>query len=223
VPERLGDADGDLLRSADEAILLGPSLDVGEQLEAAGRAQVEGDVEQRHLLGLRTPDGSAGDSQQPLRLRAQHRPVDPRGEAGRVEASGGAPLPGGLGVDAPRQPVELAQAAVDVEQGERVEPRDRAAVAAKAAVEPQQVRPLGVGRERLDPDLGGERGDPVLGRPDPLPAHLDHPSLAEVGVDRPPADPVARLEHQRLGSGRGERPGGGEPGEAGADDDHPVL
>ena len=57
VAELLRHADRQPLRAADEAVLLRPALGVEEQLEAARRVDVEEHVEQRHVLGLRRPDG----------------------------------------------------------------------------------------------------------------------------------------------------------------------
>ena len=81
-----------------------------------------------------------------------------------------------------------------------------------------QVPPLVIGREGLDAQLAGERRDPLLGRADPLAADLDHLAVADLLVEQPAADPVARLDHDRLCPGGEEPTGGDEPGEPGADD-----
>ena len=70
-----------------------------------------------------------------------------------------------------------------------------------------QVPPLVIGREGVDAELAGERRDPLLGRADPLAADLDHLALADLLVEQPAADAVARLDHDRLRPG-GERAGG---------------
>ncbi len=78
--------------------------------------------------------------------------------------------------------------------------------------------PFVVGREGLDAQLAGERRDPLLGRTDPLAADLDHLALADLLVEQPAADPVTRLDHDRLRSGGEETTGGDETGEPGPDD-----
>ena len=74
------------------------------------------------------------------------------------------------------------------------------------------------GRKALDAELAGQRREPVLRRPDPLPARLD--DLAgvirrEILVERPPADPVASLEHHDPLPRAREIPSGHEPREPG--------
>jgi hypothetical protein len=55
----------------------------------------------------------------------------------------------------------------------RRELRDRAAIAARPAVDVGDVLAVAEGREGRDPELGGQRREPVLRRPDPLAARLD--------------------------------------------------
>ena len=74
-------------------------------------------------------------------------------------------------------------------------------------------------REALDAELLGQRGEPVLGRPDPLAARLHDLAGADVLVERAPADPVARLEHDHAAAGPLQIAGGHEPGQAGPHDD----
>ena len=60
-----------------------------------------------------------------------------------------------------------------------------------------------------------------LRRADPLAAELEDGAVGEDPVVHPPADPVARLEHDAGRTGTGELPSGGQPGEA-RPDDHDV-
>ena len=77
-----------------------------------------------------------------------------------------------------------------------------------------------MGREGLEPQLGDQRQDPVLGRADPLGADLDHLAVADRLVERPAADPVARLEHDHVAAAGAQLARRREPGEPGPDDDH---
>jgi hypothetical protein len=80
------------------------------------------------------------------------------------------------------------------------------------------VSPLVVSRKGLDAELVGKRRDPLLSRSDPLATDLDHLALADLLVEQSAADPVSRLDHDRLGSGGGNLAGGDEPGQSGTDD-----
>ena len=80
--------------------------------------------------------------------------------------------------------------------------------------------PCDVGREGLEAELADQGQHPVLGRADPLGADLDHLAVADRLVQRPAADPVAGLEHDRLAACGVQRAGRREPGEPGADHDH---
>ncbi len=102
----------------------------------------------------------------------------------------------------------------------RVEAGNGAGVAADAAVELQHVLAVDERRERLDLELRGQFVEAILGRPDPLAADLDDLATADVRVERSPPDAVARLDHDRRRTRPGERPRGGEAGEARADHDH---
>jgi hypothetical protein len=75
-----------------------------------------------------------------------------------------------------------------------------------------------VGREGGDAELVGERRDPLLGRPDPLAAHLDYLVPADLLVEQATADAVARLDHNRPLAGGGDPAGGDETGKPSTDD-----
>ena len=135
-----------------------------------------------------------------LQRHFPRHPVEPG--AGRFE------IRQGRRGDRPRQVADQAQAGVGEGAGEGGEP----------AVDFEQVPALVVGREGFDPELGGERREPLLGRADPLAADLDHLAVADLLVQQAAADPAAGLDHERLQPGRGEPPRGDESGETGAHD-----
>ena len=212
---------GDELRAAHEAVLLGAALGVEEQLEAARRV----DVEERRAGATGPPAGP------PRRPRCRARAACGRRFVARLRriqvasvwpssfAASGASQ-GASQRDAAREPVEPALGTLDVQQHDRVDARDRAPVAAQPAAVLDQVLALAVRGERLDPELRGQRGEPVLGRADPLPAHLDDLAVADVVVEHAPADPVARLHHHDRRAARAQPARRGEAREPGADHDH---
>ena len=76
-----------------------------------------------------------------------------------------------------------------------------------------------MGRERRDPELARQRGEPVLGRPDPLGAHLHDVAAADVLVQDPAAHAITGLHDDDRGA-LGRQPAGRrEACEPGADDD----
>ena len=62
-PELFGHAQRDQLSAADDAVLLGAALGVGEELDRAGRANVEEDVKQREVPRLGRPDADDRQAQ----------------------------------------------------------------------------------------------------------------------------------------------------------------
>ncbi len=123
---------------------------------------------------------------------------------------------GRLERDLLRQPVQPPQGALDVEQDERAESRDGAAVAAKPAAVLDHVLARPVGGEGLHPQLGGKGREAVLAGADPLPAELHHLAIADRLVEHPAPDPVAGLHHEYLAARRGQLARGHEPGQPGA-------
>ena len=97
--------------------------------------------------------------------------------------------------------------------------RARRAVARRRAVAEVDVVAGVVGREGVDADVLGQRGDVVLGGADELGAALGDDAAAEVDVEHAPAHAVARLEHDDRPAGGDEVARGGQAGEPGADDD----
>ena len=70
----------------------------------------------------------------------------------------------------------------------------------------------------LHPELPGERDQPVLRGPDPLPTELDDGAVLEPVVERAPPDPVLRLEDDHPQIPPAQLPRGGQAGEPGSDD-----
>ena len=68
--------------------------------------------------------------------------------------------------------------------------------------------------------LTREIRDRILGGSDPLPAHLHDLTAADVGVERPTAHAIARLEDNHLETGGHEVERGGESGQSRAHDRH---
>ncbi len=71
-----------------------------------------------------------------------------------------------------------------------------------------------MGGKGLDPELGGEGGDPALSRPGPLPPDLDHLAAADRLVEQSPADPPARLEDDGVDPLGDEQAGGDQTGQS---------
>ena len=217
--ELLGHPDRHELRPADEAVLLGSPLGIEEHVEASGRVDVEEDVQERHVFRLGGPDGLDGQLEQhPARPGGQVA-AHPGGGGLPVESSGVRRLPGCVERDALGKLVEAPLRALHVQQYQGVDARDRAGVTAQASRVLDDVLPGGVGGKGAHPELGRQRREPVLGGPDPLAADLDDVAVADVLVQHPPADALARFDDQYLhprGDGRTSRR---QAGEAGPDDD----
>src|SRR5690606_30626955 len=81
---------------------------------------------------------------------------------------------------------------------------------------------LVVNGEGLQAELVDECEHRVLGGADPLAAELDRLPGGEDAVLVPAGDAVPRLEHEDVEARIGQRPGGGEPRQAGPDDDDVV-
>ncbi len=77
-----------------------------------------------------------------------------------------------------------------------------------------------VGREQPDPELLGQRPHAQLAGADPLAAELHDRAVGERVVQHPAADAVAGLEHDHAATRRRQVAGGGQPRQAGSDDDH---
>ena len=218
--ERLRQLPREQLRAAHEAVLLRAALRVEQRLQPAGGVDVEEHVEQRGLDGVDRPDGLEREPEHRPRRGRAHVAPQPGLERLRVPPRGAPGGPRRLERDAAGHQVQPRHRLAEVGQRERVHRRDRAAVAVDLLPRGEQVLALGVRRVRRHAELARQRQQPVLRRPDPLRAELDH--LVRPGADRlvqrPAADAVARLEHHD-GAPRGrEPPGGGEPREPGADD-----
>ena len=218
--ERGGDPLGDDLGAADDAVLLGAALGVEQRLDRAGRGDVEEGVQEREVARLGRPDGLHREPDQVAPGRRADRPPDPGVEGLRIPAGGVGRRPRRRRRHPLRQPVDPRQRQSGLGEPDRVQLRDRAAVARNRAAALEQVLARGPGREGLDLELAEQGEDPILRRADPLGTELDDLAVADRMVERPPADPLARLEHDHLAPRGGQLACRAEPGEAGADDDH---
>ena len=195
-----------------------PSVSKSISRPPAG-VDVEQDVQQRHVLRLGGPDGLDAELEQHATGSGGEVAAHPG--RGRLAVEGGrvGRLPGGVERHLAGHAVEPPLGALHVEQHDRVDARDRPAVAAQPPAVLDHVLALPVGGEGLDAELGGQRGQAVLRRADPLGAHLDDVPAADVLVQDPPADAVAGLHDDHGGAGRGRRARRGQPGQAGSDHD----
>ena len=237
VAERRRNPDRDLLRAADEARLLRSVARVEVALErarvllVARRGDVEQHEQERQLTRLGAEDRPGGGGHERLEARRDAVGIDPALEclavpAGRVRGG-----PRGVDGDLGRHLIELLDDLDELGGDRRVRRRgaERTAVAvARRGDQPQRVVDVVdvqivagvIGRERPHADGVGQRHDLILGRSDERRAALGHLTAAEVVVPGPPADSVARLEHDHRVAGARDLAGGGQAGEAGADHDH---
>jgi hypothetical protein len=204
-----GETGRDRVGAADEAAFLGAAVGLGQERQRAGRADVDEDVEQRELVGLGGEDGGDHLPQQRRRFLV----LDGDGEPARQ----GLAVP----LERPRRgprllerqfgghPVELPDHVGELQQGDVL-----------AAVDQDVVLALVVGREGLDPQLGGEGDDPVLGRADELTAELGDGTANRLLVADPAADPLAGLDDDDVAAGALDLVRRGEAGEPGTDHDH---
>jgi hypothetical protein len=218
VPELLGDAQRDELRTADEAVLLRPALGRGEDLEALPGTDVEQDVKERDVARLGGPDALDQDLDQHAGRARVDVAAHPGPERLRVEPLRPARLPRRVERDSLGHALELRLRLEQVGDHVRGELGPVAGVAVDGPGQLEDVLALDVGRVRVDPNRARQRGQPVLGRADPLAADLDDLAVAEFVVERPAAGAVARLEdHHRRARG-GQLACRRQPGEPRADD-----
>ena len=206
------------MRSTHEARLLGSARGVEQRREPPGRAHVRQRVEQRDVLRLGAPQRLARDGQEPAHLPGEHVAAHPRGEGLRVEPVGVRRVPRLVALDSPGQALELELGPAGVEQRQRAQARDRAAVADVTAPDLEKVLPSRVGREELDARLMAEGEHPVLPRPDEAGSELHHRPTVDRTIEHSPADTVARLEEHRIHAGGDQRARRRESGKPGADD-----
>ena len=195
-PSCRGCADRDLLRAADDPVLLGAAVGRDEHVEPAAGVDVEEEVQQRQVGGLRGPDALADELEEPLGAAGVGVLVEPGGDGLAVPLGGLGRAPGRVEGNLLRHAVKPRLRLGDVGQDERVQPRDRALVAGQAAAVLELVVALVVGLEQLEAELADPFVDAQLRGTDPLAADLDDRAVAERMVQRAPADAVARLEDQ---------------------------
>ena len=178
---------------------------LGQQRRALDRAGREPEVEERAL---------ANDS------RGRPARPQPVGQRGAVERGRVGVRPRVVGVDGTGERAERRLEAPGLGPLGRREP-----LAAAHALA-QERRPLAVGVDVALLDRQAELlGQPEVGpleRARQLAAELDATAVGQVGLLDAAAHAVARLEHEHVGAAEGEVAGGGQPGEAGAEDEHVV-
>ena len=214
--ERLRDAAGHQLRAAYEAILLGRADEV---LEAPRGVDVEEHVQQRHVARLAREHGLDSQvEQEPALVRLQVGEL-PGLERLPVPLARPRRLPGGGQRHLARHLVQRRQSHREVGDGGGLGRRDRARVGLERAEAVVHVQALVVGGERLHAHGGGQRGDPLVPGPDPLPANVHRHALHLLGPGTS-AHAVAGLEHHHRVALLPQRPGGREAGEPRADHRH---
>ena len=164
-------------------------------MPAAG-VDVEQEVQQRQVGGLRGPHALADELEEPLGAAGVGVLVDPGGDGLAVPLGGFGRAPGRVERDLLGHPVKPRLRLGDVGEDDRVQFRDRALVAGQAAAVLELVVALVVGLEQLEPELADPFVDAQLGGSDPLAADLDDRAVCERMVQRPSADAVARFEDQ---------------------------
>ena len=196
--ELLGHRERDPLRAAHEAVLLRAVARAREPVHSPAGVRVEERVQERVVGRLGREHGRRVQAQQIAALARAAVPLDPGLEGLGVPLLGAGRAPRGLERHPPGEVVEPGLGLADVGEDERVDARDRALVATLRLAEAEQVLTLVVGGEGVDPEVDGEPLDPVLRRPDPLAAHLDHHAVIQLPVHDPAADAVARLDDDDL-------------------------
>ena len=218
VAEPLGLPERDQLRAADDA---GVEAEVGleQVLDAACTGDRGESAQHREGVGrLRHVAAGHERPQQVARQRVVDLGLEPLLEADRVELGGALVLPRCLGVELGGERVELGDCLL-VGAG-RAGGKDLvvAVVAVKHSGRVDvEVVALAIGVEELDPELGEQRVHLALVRRYPLAAELVR-LAADLDVQQPAADAVARLEHDHLAAGSNEVGGRGEARETRADD-----
>src|SRR5207253_1859640 len=229
--ELRGHLQGDRLRAADEAALLGAAGGVEVALERAGVLLVPrgGDVEERveegELARLAAEDrlGGRRRDRHELGVAARVR-AQPRVERLPVPVVGAGGSPGLVDGHARRHLVELRDGERDVAGDDgigrgRAEGRVVRELLTAAWAEEDVVAGV-VGRERPDADRRGQRLDVVLRRPGEHAAELGIVADVERLVEHAASDPVAGLEHHHRAAGPHDLAGRRQPRKARADHDH---
>ena len=203
-------------RTLDEAVLLRAAVGVQQQVELAGRGDVEQKVQERHVRGHRGPDGLHGNLHQIAAAAGGHVPAQPRPGRLAVPHTSLLCFPGSLERHLRGHPVDAQHGLTDVREGVRAKARDRAAVAHQPAAHLEHVLTRGPRREGGGAVLSRERVETILRGTDPLPADVDPPVRLDLQRLQAAAHPVARLQHDEgrvaaLQLGRRGEPGHPRP------------
>ena len=200
--ELLGHPQRDQLGAADDAVLLG-ALGVREPLEGARRADVEEDVEQRQVARLARPDADDREAQDVAGDLGPDVAPHPRRERLGVPALRLRRRPGGVEgtADAIRLSRHIATPTSASPTGFARGSCPSSGPARRRARRGWR-RPCRWGRSRAPDRRSAAAPGPGWGPP--TGPDLDHLAVADRLIERPPADPVARLEHDHLAIGPGE-------------------
>ena len=149
--------------------------------------------------------------------------VEVGGEGLRIEFGRVGRVPGGVERDVEGGEVQIEHAGDAVRGALGVRGRDEAHVEVTPAVPQLDPLSLRVGGEGRHPQLGGQRSQVVLGRPDPLATPVDRePRIGDLGKGSP-ADAMAGIEHHDVDPGPGQVACRGEPRVAGSHHHHLAL
>ena len=221
--DRLGDAD----RSAGDPVLLRSPVDRDERLQVGVGVRVEQRVQQRDIAGLGGPHPLADDAEVGASRLGAQVAADPALPGLPVEDLGirGEPRP--LQVGALGEAGEAQQALGEVGERKRRDARDGALVRLHqrplALQVEQQLSLVVPGAERRQSQLADQLVHAGVALAEPLPAELERRAVVQHQALGAPADALAGLDHGHLVPGRHEPPGGGQPGQPGADDDDIYL
>ena len=223
LPQLRRHAVGQLLRPADEAPLLRAAGGAGQVGEPAAGVEIEEGEEQRELRRARAEDRLDRHLENgPGRSRRQMG-VEVAGECLRVEGRGILCGPWCVEGDVEGGQVQLEHAVDPVRRALGVRGRDEADVLVSLPVAELDPLPLGEGGEGGHAQFGGQAGQMILGRADPLTTTIHgEPRRGDLG-ERATADAVTGIHHQGVDPGPGQVPGGGQAGVPGPDDHHLAL
>ncbi len=216
--QSVGELLRDLLRTADEALLLRSAADRDQAFEPLPRAQIVQEIEKRQIARLGGEDGAGHDvEKQPCPGRA-HVAALPGLERHAVPVAGVGRFPGAFGRNLALELIESLAGPQQLQLRQERQSRQVAVVPLDIAVPREDFRPRVVLRKAFDAELCGQSGEQLLPRADPLTAQVDR-VLAEPLAERAPADPIAHFEHDAVQSAGHQIAHRAQPRQPGADDD----
>ena len=193
-----------MLGAADEAPFLGPAGRADQVGQAPAAMAVEEGEQERELGRLGPEDGLDGHVEDRAGGRRLEVGVEPARQGLGVEGRRVGRRPGSFEGDLPRGEVEVEDGLDPLGRRLMVRGRDQPGVGVPGPLAPLHRLAQGVGGEGLDPELGGQGRQMVLGRPDPLTPLLDGKAPRGPKRPGPPADPVAGLDDLDIDAGRSQ-------------------